>query len=99
MEPMRGKSLVGVLSGSEKCHYGPDTYIGGEMGDGRWMRKGDYKAVHVAKPYGPAVWRLYNVSKDPGETQDLAKEKPETLKDLQEAWNRYAKNVGVVLQK
>ncbi len=79
--------------------YEPTSYVGGEMGGGRWMRQGDYKAVLVAKPYGPAVWQLFNVAKDPGETRDLSKEKPEILRELQAAWDRYAKDVGVVLQK
>ncbi len=99
VEPMKGRSLVGVLSGSDKGSYGPDELIGGEMGDGRWMRKGDYKAVLVAKPFGPAVWELYDVAKDPGETKDLSKERPKILKELQEAWSKYAKDVGVIIPK
>lgn len=95
--PMMGRSQVGVLYGSQKGPYGPDEFIGGEMGFGRWMRRGDYKAVLVAKPYGSAVWELYNVVKDPGETKDLSKEKPTILKELTDAWNRYAKDVGVIV--
>ena len=66
------------------------------MGGGKWMRKGDYKAVLVAKPYGPGSWRLYNTAKDPGETADLSTEHPEILEELKTAWDRYAKDVGVV---
>ena len=36
---------------------------------------------------------------DPGETRDLAKDQPEKLKELQAAWDRYAKDVDVVLSK
>ena len=82
VEPMRGRSLLGVLSGSEKGSYGSDEFIRGEMANGRWIRKGDYKAALVAKPFGPAVWKLYDVARDPGETRDLSKERPETLKEL-----------------
>ena len=67
--------------------------------NGKWMRQGNFKAVSVATPYGSADWCLYNVVDDPGETRDLAKEQPEILKKLQAAWNRYAKDVGVVLSK
>jgi arylsulfatase len=69
------------------------------MQNGKWMRQGDFKAVSVAKPYGTGDWHLYNVVNDPGETHDLAKEQPEMLKKLREAWNRYAEDVGVVLSK
>jgi len=97
LERMRGKSLQGVLTGSKKAVYDADDLIGGEMQNGKWMRQGDFKAVSVAPPYGTGIWHLYNLADDPGETHDLAKEQPETLKELQAAWDRYADDVGVVL--
>jgi arylsulfatase len=96
---MRGKSLKGVLTGSTQTVYGADEFVGGEMQNGKWMRQGDFKAVSVAPPYGTGAWHLYNLADDPGETHDLAKEKPEILKKLQSAWDHYAKDVGVVLTK
>jgi len=36
---------------------------------------------------------------DPGETRDLPQEQPEKLKELQAAWDSYAKDVGVVLSR
>jgi len=99
IERMRGKSLRGLLIGSTKAVYAANDFVGGEMVNGKWMRQGNYKAVSVAPPYGSGNWRLYNVVDDPGETRDLAKEQPEKLKLLQAAWDRYAKDVGVVLSK
>jgi arylsulfatase len=97
VEPLRGRSLTGVLSGASAEVYGADEAIGGEMGNGKWMRRGDYKAVFVPKPYGTAAWHLYNVVEDPGETRDLAGDMPEVLEGLQAAWDRWAEDVGVVL--
>ncbi len=97
VEPARGRSLGAVLSGAQTSVYGADEFIGGEMQNGKWMRQGDFKAASVAPPYGDGTWRLYNLAVDPGETRDLAGEKPETLKKLQKAWDRYADDVGVVL--
>jgi len=37
------------------------------------------------------------VAMDPGETRNLADEKPEALDRLMQAWDQYAKDVGVVL--
>ncbi len=99
VERMRGRSLAGVTSGSQEHTYAKDALIGGEMFNGKWMRKGDYKAVLVAKPFGPGSWRLYNTTKDPGETADLSTSHPAILKELKAAWDRYAKRVGVVLAK
>ncbi len=95
--PMRGHSMVGLLNGSEESIHSADEYVGGEMFGGRWLRKGDYKAVLVPIPYGDGEWRLHNVARDPGETSDLAKEQPDLLEELQQAWDRYADEVGVVL--
>ena len=93
---MRGRSLASVLSGSSNHTYGEEELIGGEMIDGKWMRRGDYKAVLVSKAWGPGKWKLYNVTNDPGETRDLSTEQPEVVKKLVAAWERYAKDVGVV---
>ncbi len=99
VKPMRGRSLAGVTSGTQQDTYAKDAVIGGEMINGKWMRKGDYKAVLVAKNFGPGTWKLYNVTEDPGETRDLSKEQPAILKELKAAWDQYAKDVGVVLSK
>jgi arylsulfatase len=97
VEKMRGKSLKGVLTGSTNAVYGADEFVGGEMQNGKWMRQGDFKAVSVSPPYGTGTWHLYNLADDPGETRDLSKKHPEILKKLRAAWDRYAKDVGVVL--
>jgi len=73
VEWLRGKSLNGVLSGTTQTIYSDEDFVGGEMGNGKWMRHGKYKAVSIAPPYGKGDWQLYNVIDDPGETQDLAK--------------------------
>ena len=97
VERLRGRSLRGVLTGSTKAVYHANDFVGGEMQNGKWMRQGDFKAVSVAPPYGTGTWHLYNLADDPGETHNLVNDKPETLKKLQAAWDRYAKDVGVVL--
>ena len=99
VEPMRGRSLTGVTSGSQRDTYARDAFIGGEMINGKWMWKGDYKAVLVAKDFGPGIWKLYNITEDPGEMHDLSVEKPDILAELKSAWEQYAKDVGVVLSE
>ena len=99
VEPMRGRSLSGVLSGAASEAYTENEAIGGEMQNGKWMRQGPYKAVAVAPPYGTGEWRLFNVEEDPGETRDLAAERPDLLGQLVEAWELYARDVGVVLSE
>ena len=94
--PMRGRSIAGMLSGDVKEVYSPDEPIGAEMGGGKWLRRGDYKAVMVPPPFGKGEWQLFNLSKDPGETDDLSTKNPKKMEELKAAWNQYADDVGVV---
>jgi len=94
--PMRGRSIAGLLSGSIKEVYSPNEPVSGEMAGGKWLTRGDYKIVLVPPPFGIGEWQLYNLSKDPGETNDLSKRYPEKLEELKAAWKQYADEVGVV---
>jgi arylsulfatase len=97
VKPMSGRSMVSLLDGTKKAIYNESEYVGGEMGGGKWMRQGDFKAVMVPKPYGTGQWQLFNVAKDPGEAKDLSKSMPDKLEELKAAWDDYAKEVGVVI--
>jgi len=94
--PMRGRSIAGILSDDVKEVYSADEPIGAEMGGGKWLILGDFKAVAVPPPFGQGVWQLFNISKDPGETHDLSKKYPKKLEELKAAWKQYADDVGVV---
>jgi arylsulfatase len=96
VEAPRGRSMLGLLDGTANAIYGDDEFIGGEMGGGKWMRRGSFKAVLIPPPYGDGGWRLYNVDEDPGEARDLSEEMPDTLEELVAAWDEYAEDVGVV---
>jgi len=95
--PMKGKSFTKVLLDADESTYSPDEYIGGEMGTGKWMSKGNYKAQMVPNPYGTNEWKLFDLAVDPGETTDISNEKPELLEELKAAWIKYSDEVGVVL--
>lgn len=97
--PMRGKSFTKVLRNTNKATHSADEYIGGEMGTGKWMRKGNYKAQMVPHPYGTNEWKLFDLSLDPGETTDISSNNPELLQELKTAWVKYSDEVGVVLSE
>jgi arylsulfatase len=88
--------MMPVIGGSAQEIYGPEELVGGEMAGGKWMRQGSFKAVSIPAPYGDGNWRLFNVDEDPGETKNLAAEKPELLEVLKSAWTEYADDVGVI---
>jgi arylsulfatase len=97
IEPMSGRSMIGLLNGGKDTIYSSDEFVGGEMGGGKWMRQGDLKAVMVPKPYGTGEWQLFNVANDPGEAIDLSNQMQDKLQSLISAWDQYAKEVGVIL--
>ena len=61
-----------------------------------WLRRGGHKAVFVPPPFGQGEWQLFNLSKDPGETDDLSKKDTKKMEELKAAWKQYADDVGVV---
>ena len=66
------------------------------MSGGKWLRQGDYKALLIPLPYGSGEWQLFNMAKDPGETEDLSEKQPQKMAELKAAWEQYSDEVGVV---
>jgi arylsulfatase len=96
IHPLDGKSLLPVLTAKSDKIYSDEDIIAGEMLGGKWVRQGNYKAVMIAPPYGSNKWELYDISVDPGETNNLASTKPEKLKTLADEYEKYAARVSVV---
>ena len=65
--------------------YGMDAY-----------RRGHWKILRLPEPYGNSHWQLYDLTNDLGETNDVAVEHPELVRELAEAWERYAAASGVI---
>jgi arylsulfatase len=95
---MRGRSLVAYLSGDGDTVHDAQTGTGWELFGRRAIRRGDWKALHLPAPYGPGTWQLYDLSRDPGEIDDLADSRPEKLAELLALWDRYVEETGVVLE-
>ncbi len=95
VKPLLGHSLIPITSGIKNTVRAKDEVMCGEMLNGRWVIKGDYKATQIAKPFGDEAWRLYNITLDPGETQNLSEKEPMILKELRDDWNNYSRQVGV----
>ena len=49
-----------------------------------------------ARPLGDFKWRLYNIKKDPGETNDLALSNPQLFADLIKDYVDYTEKMGVL---
>ena len=51
----------------------------------------------VGQAVWPEDWQLYNLAKDPGETDDLSERMPELRSEMVEIWSRYSEETGVIL--
>ena len=92
----RGKSWVNYLSGKASFVHDENTVTGWELFGQQAIRKSQYKALYIPKPFGPEKWQLFDVVEDPGETEDLAEKEPEVLKELTDHWAVYASETGLI---
>ncbi|PCD43000.1 hypothetical protein AU210_002102 [Fusarium oxysporum f. sp. radicis-cucumerinum] len=84
----RGKSWVGHLSSPTEypnVHQDADHIHGWELFGNRAIRRGNWKAVLLAKQGGDN-WELFDVEKDPAEQHDLSKKRPEVLEEMLVHW-------------
>jgi arylsulfatase len=93
----RGKSWISHLRSDQPIYDEYQDFTGWELFGQRAIRRGNYKAVFIAKrPYPDETkWELYDLTHDKGELEDLAEEKPELLKELIELWVKYENEMGV----
>ena len=95
--PLQGKALTPILSNARDAVRGPDDWIGWELFGNRAIRQGDWKLLWLCKPFGTSQWQLFNLKDDPGETKDLAAEKPDIRDRLVQHWDEYVKTNNVIL--
>lgn len=95
--PMSGKSLQSLLRDSMAEVHDSTTVTVWELFGRRAVRIGDWKAIWLYEPYGPARWQLFNLATDPDETTDLAASEPAQLRGLLEAWADYEERYQVIL--
>jgi len=96
VEQPRGKSMVPLLSKKSSTVRGPDDAIGWEYNNSKAIRIGDNKATWTVEPFGPAEWQVFDLSVDPGESNDLSTQNPKLKQRLIGAWDEYARSVGVI---
>ncbi len=93
VEPMSGVSILPLLKGekvAERVH-------GGELFGKRFVRQGDWKLVHMPKPWGSSDWQLFDLRSDLAERHDLSGKHPEKVAELQQLWAQYARDNNVIL--
>lgn len=103
VNPMTGTSLLPLLTGKTQRHLPDGSLLGAEFGGNRYVRDDRWKLLSVHMKRGPQSvaeppdWKLYDMTRDRGETTDLAADHPDIVARLKQGWVDYAKRVGVVL--
>lgn len=92
----KGKSWVSYLNKSQSYVHDENTVTGWELFGQQAIRKGEYKATFIPKPFGPEKWQLYHIKTDLGETNDLSESNPEKLAELIDHWVEYVAETGLV---
>ena len=92
---MRGRSMLPYLRGEADTVHTDATATGWELFGRCAIRRGAWKALLLPPPDGTSAWQLYNLSTDPGETNDLALSEPARLAGLIDDWHRYVEETGV----
>ena len=95
--PMLGRSMLPYLQRETSAVHDADESIGWELFGRFGIRRGHWKAVQIPPPHGPGAWQLYDLSRDPGETDDLASTYPAELAVLLAEWTAYVARTGTVL--
>lgn len=87
-----GKSLLPLLFGKEtEVDRGEPLFW--ERAGNRAVRKGNWKIVST---YPASEWELYDLSKDRGETKNLASQHPQIVNELSSEYFKWAERTGVV---
>ncbi len=90
-----GRSLLPLLTGAADHVPREDGGFGFEVSGNAALYRGEWKITRNAPPLGDGVWRLYDLSVDPGETRDLSADYPELFADMLTEYRAYAGEVGV----
>jgi arylsulfatase/uncharacterized sulfatase len=90
-----GRSLMPLLTGAADQVYGESDSFAIEVSGTAALYRGDWKLTRTPAPYSDGEWRLYDIVRDPGETTDLAAQRPDVFEELQQAFAAYAEEVGV----
>ena len=91
-----GRSLAPVLYGATPRAHPPGAAIGMEAAGQSALFRDGWKLVRNNAPFGDGVWRLYDVTNDPGETRDLATQEPARFDKLMADYEAYARENGVL---
>ena len=96
IEASTGKNLLPVIAAQTDAVYTDEDVIAYEIGGNAALIKGDYKITLNRGGTNDDRWHLYNIIKDPGETETLEAVETAVFFDLLAEYETYARENGVI---
>jgi arylsulfatase len=94
--PLQGASMLQHLKSEGVAIHEANYGIGWELFDRAAYRQGNWKIVSIEQPFGTGNFELFDLSKDPGETDDLSGAHPEVFRQMLAKWESYARDMNVI---
>jgi arylsulfatase/uncharacterized sulfatase len=91
-----GRSAFPVLAKQADRSRPEVEGFGIEVSGNAALYRAQWKITRLAPPLGDTKWRLYDLSVDPGETNDVSAGNPELFKSMLEEYRSYSGKVGVI---
>ena len=99
VRPMEGASMAALLSGGASDVHA-DGYVTALLHGGRaYVRRGRWKLTTLEPPFDEAGFELFDLDADPGETRDLAADRPEIFREMVELWRSERERLGIVVPR
>ena len=92
----QGSSVLELFTGEVQTPYAGAAQVGYELFGLKAFFVGNWKILWLPPPFGPGEWQIYDLSQDPGETNDLAEDSPQRLADMIALWEQYRIDNGVL---
>lgn len=95
VEPIIGTDFSAFLTSNTAIVHDSAEPIGYELGGNSALFKGEYKIV-INRTQQESEWGLFNITIDPGETNNLALERPELLREMLADYENYVQANNVL---
>ncbi len=92
-----GKSMRPLLEGKVQQLYGENETVSQEIFDSSAVWMGDWKALKINPPVSTGQWQLFNITRDPGENNDISDTYPDVLQKMRSAYDKFASDVGIIV--
>jgi arylsulfatase A-like enzyme len=93
----KGASLLPFLSKRTSYVHNEDYVMGWELFGRCAIRKGKWKITKIERPFGKGDFELFDLEKDPTESNDISQIHRYKYHEMLEHWKSYVKDNGVIL--